>query len=223
MPSNSYITFLHIRIDVLNLIKTHSDYTQGKRGRKNLGHLTRSAIVMLCAAWERYNEDLLLESIKYLCDNIQDASLIKEEIKRFVSSKIRNDRHELKPFFVAGDGWKQIWYEYAKEEIEALNTPKEGNLNLLFKNYLSIEKYSNLWKTSNPSEIDNFVKVRGDIAHNGNRADNVTMKDLRHFQDLIVENVIEIDGNIADELKTQSARRRLPWTKDYYTDLKNYK
>ncbi|AYN01752.1 HEPN domain-containing protein [Chryseobacterium sp. 3008163] len=89
MPSDSYITFLQMRVDVLKLIETHSDYSKAKRGRKNLGHLTRSAVVMLCAAWERYNEDLLLESIKYISDNISNASHLNNRIKKQLVQKSR--------------------------------------------------------------------------------------------------------------------------------------
>lgn len=221
MPSNAYINFLHIRVDVLKLIETHSFYTANTRGRKNLGFLTRSAVVMLCAAWERYNEDLLLEAIDYLSGSTNDINNLHKDIKKTISSKVKLDRKETKPLELAGDGWKTVWKYYAKQETELLNTPKADKLRLLFNKYVGLPDYTLLWKTTNPKEIDDFVSDRGDIAHNGNKASYITMIKLRKYQDLIVENVIEIDSKIADTLQG-IVGGVLPWNKDYYKDLSRY-
>lgn len=223
MPSNAYINFLHIRLDVLKLIETHNFYAQNKRGRKNLGHLTRSALVMLCAAWERYNEDLLLESIEYLSDKISDINNLNKTIKKTISLKVKNDKNEIKPIELAGNGWKNVWINYAKLETNSLHTPKSNKLEQLFHIYLGVTKYTSFWKTANPDEIDKFVSDRGEIAHNGSKATYVTMTKLRKYQDLIVENVIEIDSKIATELKKMSGLSLLPWKQVYFTDIEKYK
>lgn len=223
MPSNAYVNFLHIRIDVLKLVETHSFYVQNKRGRKNLGHLTRSAVVMLCAAWERYNEDLLLESISYLSKVTNDVNNLNKQIRKTISAKVKNDKNEIKPIELAGDGWKSVWLNYAKEETELLNTPKSNKLKLLFNTYLGLSDYTTLWLTCTPSEIDDFVSDRGAIAHNGNKTPYITMIKLRQYQDLIIDNVIEIDSNMALELRNLSGLSILPWTQKYYAEIEKYK
>jgi len=110
MPSNSYINFLHIRMDVLKLIETHTDYSKNKPGRKNLGHLTRSAVVMLCAAWERYNEDLLLETIEEICNRINDINLLNDEIKATISQKVKIDKNNNKPIELAGKKFGKVMH-----------------------------------------------------------------------------------------------------------------
>ncbi|MDL2141190.1 HEPN domain-containing protein [Flavobacterium tructae] len=222
MPSNAYINFLHIRIDVLKLIETHSHYTQNKRGRKNLGFLTRSAVVMLCAAWERYNEDLLIESVTYLSVNVNDISILNKNIKKTISLKVRKDLDESKPIELAGIGWKNVWLNYAINETKLLNTPKSDKLKLLFATYLGIADYTSFWKTNNTNEIDDFVSDRGAIAHNGNKASYITMTKLRKYQDLVIENVIEIDSKMAIELKNMSGMTALPWVQDYYKEIERY-
>lgn len=223
MPSNAYINFLHIRIDVIKLIETHNSFSQNRRGRKDLGHLTRSAIVMLCAAWERYNEDLLLESIEYICNNLHDIHPLNKEIKKTLSAKVKEDKNEIKPIELAGQGWKTLWYNYAKAETELLNTPKSDNLDNLFKKYLGIIDYSTIWKKNCANEINNFVKERGDIAHNGNRASYIRMNSLKKYQDLVVENVIEIDSVISGRIQGFAQVPNLAWTRDYSKDIGYYK
>ncbi|WP_155958925.1 HEPN domain-containing protein [Flavobacterium limnosediminis] len=223
MPSNAYLNFLHIRVDVLKLIETHSFYTQNRPGRKNLGFLTRSAVIMLCAAWERYNEDLLLESVSYLSQTTNDINNLNKQIKKTISAKVKNDNNEVKPIELAGMGWKDVWYNYAKLETELLHTPKSNKLKLLFSTYLGIANYSSLWKTTDPREIDEFVSDRGEIAHNGNKAKYITMTKLRKYQDLIIDNVIEIDSKMALELKNMAGQTVLPWAQDYFTEIEKYK
>lgn len=223
MPSKSYINFLHIRMDVLKLIETHTYYTKNKSSNTSLGHLTRSAIVMLCAAWERYNEDLLIEAIENICDSITDINLLNKKIKKTISSKVKQDKNESKPIELAGDGWKSVWKSYAVSETKVLHTPKSNKLKALFDTYLGIPDYTKIWSTTNPDEIDTFVSVRGDIAHNGNKASYANINKLRVYQDMIVDNVINIDSNIADEIARMTGSTDLPWEKNYYTDLKKYK
>lgn len=224
MPSNAYINFLYMRVDVLKLIETHKYYTQNKPGRKELGHLTRSAVVMLCAAWERYNEDLIIESIQYLTHSINDANLLNNSIKKTISKKIKEDNHELKPFTMTGDGWKDVWIAYARLDTQKLNTPKAGNLKLLFKAYLGIEDCTTLWGPANrPAKIDEFVTDRGDIAHNGAKASYIRMNKLRLYQDLIVDAVIEMDSKMGLELQTMAGSPNSAWERVYSTELSTYK
>jgi len=188
-----------------------------------LGHLTRSAVVMLCAAWERYNEDLLLECVTYLGSNVTDINLLNKTIRKTISAKVKKDSNEIKPIELAGSGWKDVWLEYAKADTELLNTPKSAKLKMLFATYLGIADYTKLWKTTQPKEIDSFVSDRGAIAHNGNKASYITMNTLRKYQDLIIENVIEIDSQMAVELKNMSSSANLPWVQVYYKDINKYK
>jgi RiboL-PSP-HEPN len=223
MPSRAYLNFLHIRIDVLKLIETHSHYSQNKPGRKNLGYLTRSAVVMLCAAWERYHEDLLIEAVEYLCDSVTDASRLNKHIKKTISDAVKKDKNEIKPLDLAGEGWKEVWLGYTKLEVESLNTPKSANLGQLFKRYLGIEDYIGLWKKNSSKKIDAFVSARGEIAHNGAKAAYIHMSELRTYQDMIVSNVIETDSNMATELQKQAGTPTISWTQDYFTELSRYK
>lgn len=46
---------------------------------------------------------------------------------------------------------------------------------------------------------------------------------LRQYQDLIIDNVIEIDSNMALELRNLSGLSILPWTQKYYAEIEKYK
>lgn len=111
----------------------------------------------------------------------------------------------------------------AKTETELLNTPKKDNLDKLFERYLGLLNYSGIWKNNCSQLINDFVGERGNIAHNGNRATYVRMDTLKKYQDLVVENVIEIDSKMSERVRAMTTAVNLPWIQDYSKDLSYYK
>ena len=200
MPSKSYIDFLELLKDVLLLKKTHYDFSLGTVGRKNLGFLTRSATVMLCAAWERYNENLLLESIDIILTTTLAAKDLPTDVKKYLSRKVKEDKNEIYPIELADNGWRNLWKGNAVNETEFLHTPNSKKLETLFKRFLGLPNYINFWKPNSSLKIDDFIRVRGEIAHNGSKAKYLLINSLNKYIDLTIENAIEIDYNMSQYL-----------------------
>lgn len=223
MPSKSYINFLHLQRDVSDLTATHFSLSGGTRGRKRLGFLTRSAVVMLCAAWERYNEDLILECVDLMAARTSDANSLPLEIKKSLSNRVKNvDKNELSPMDLAGDGWKQLWKSLISDLTEGLNTPKGGQLNELFRRYVGIPSYTNLWPDRSSAEIDDIITTRGEIAHRGSQAQYVRMDKLKNNIDTVISTSIEIDSNVAGYLQAYLGLADPPWDLAYHRTLGDF-
>lgn len=222
MPSKSYFDFLELLDDVHQLRITHLEYSKGLRGRKKLGYLTRSAIVMLCAAWERYNENLLLELIDKILTSDIKASQLPSKTKEYLSSKVKENKNNIYPIELADNGWRNLWKGYAVNETTALNTPNSDNLNKLFKRFLGIENYSSLWLNDSVININEFIKMRGEIAHNGSKAKYVRFSTLLKNIDSVIDNTIQIDYSLSQFLKTNFNIIET-WDESYYRKLKSYK
>lgn len=192
MPSKAYIEFKKNIIDVDNLVSTHAAMNNGGRGKKGLGHITRSGIVMLCATWELYIESLLCESLKILTDRKAFPKDLPTFVKKTLSRLVKEDKHELKPLELAGDGWRATLLNYAKAETDLLHTPKSEKLDILYKRYLGIMNFSNQWATSSV-DLDNFVSKRGEIAHKGRQANYIKIGELKSDRQTIDNLVSEID------------------------------
>ena len=67
MPSTAYNEYIKNLKDVHRLIVSHRNLSGNDRGKRGLGHLTRGGLLLLCAAWERYIETLLIEGADFLC------------------------------------------------------------------------------------------------------------------------------------------------------------
>jgi hypothetical protein len=222
MPSKSYFDFLDLLKDVDQLRTTHYNISQGLRGRKKLGFLTRSSIVMLCAAWERYNENILLECIDKILETDIEARELSKHIKEYLSAKVRENRNNIYPIELADNGWKNLWKGYAINDTNALNTPNSENLNKIFKRYLGIEDFTQMWHRKSIIKINDFIKLRGENAHNGSKAKYVRFDTLLNNIEIIIENAIQIDYSLSQYLKT-SFDVPSTWEESYYKKLSSYK
>ena len=222
MPSKSYIDFLELLHDVELLRLTHIHYSKGLKGKKNLGYLTRSAIIMLCAAWERYNENLLLETIDIILQTNIVAQNLPKHTKQYLSEKVKENKNNIYPIELADNGWKNLWKGYAINETDALNTPNPDKLNTLYKRLLGIEDYTSFWTKNSTIEISNFIKIRGEIAHNGSKSKYVRFGSLLKFIDLVIDNTMEIDYNMY-KLLDNTFNIKNSWDITYYRTRSRYK
>ena len=165
---------------------------------------------MLCAAWEHYCESLIRESVLYLCNQLISPIKLPKEVQKEISKAVKESKNELRPLHLSGDGWMQVYIDHANVLTMSLNTPKSGQLNVLFKRVIGIEMMSTKW-TQSKNILDDFVSVRGDIAHQGRRADYVTISQLKAYRDQIRNYAVETDSAISDHLKSVTKNNNKPW------------
>lgn len=196
MPSAAFTKFERYMLNDVNaLIQAHATLSGRGRGRRGLGHITRSGILMLCASWELYIEELLVEATTRLVGTISDVKALPKQAQKTLSEYVKSHKHDLKPLELAGEGWKQLLVAHARELTTTLNTPKTAPINQMFKRVLGIEEISSVWTING---IDDFVSVRGDIAHKGSEADYVTIANLSNYKDTVCRLVKETDNAIPD-------------------------
>jgi len=212
MPSIAYKHFQRNIIDVRRLIESHSDLSPSNPGRRKLGHLTRSGIVMLCACWELYAEDVIIESARYLASKFDLPDRLPLQVKKHVSKQVKEAKHELKPLDLAGLGWKSVYDAYCCSEVKRLNTPKSEKLKPLFNSYLGIDDITSMW-CYDKADIDDFVTLRGNIAHNGRSSPYIPIQDLQHHAEMIYKNSKHMDCQICDYLFELVGGTIQPWRK----------
>ena len=185
MPSNAYIKFEKDFLeDVERIIISHKQLNNNKKGGKRaLGHITRSGIIMLSAAWELYIEELIIESVRIICNRIDDPKLLPKRVQKEISYSVKSSKHELKPLELAGDGWRSVYINHVFDKIQHHNTPNSENIDDLFWRFLGIKEISNNWTYK--KEINKFIKLRGCIAHRGREAGYITINGLKTIRKLL--------------------------------------
>lgn len=211
MPSSAFSKFENRMLtDVDRLIESHGILSGGAQGRPGLGHITKSVTFLLCAAWELYIEELVVEIAKVLADRANSPSDLPKEVRKEISKHVKKHSHELKPLDLAGDGWRLVYLAHSKELVSQLNTPKTGPINLLVKKISGWTNPTECWSCE-PNYINDFVTVRGDIAHSGSDANYVRLDTLRDdYRVHIAETVREMDNGACDYVQANSEGNS-PW------------
>lgn len=212
MASRAFADYEYNVMDARRLLQAHALMVQGKPGKKGFGHITRSGVVMLCAAWESYQEAVIVEGVKFVADELVSPKNLPKSVKKYLSAHVKTDKNELRPMDLAGDGWRDLYVGLAKSSTESLNTPKCERLVELYDRLLGIADVATLW-TVGGQAIDNFVSVRGEIAHNGRNAPYTKASTLKTYIETIDATVREHDNKLCDLLKGTVAAARQPWRK----------
>lgn len=210
MPSAAHKVFQENVIDVERLIESHGQLNNGAPGKKGLGHLTRSGVVMLCAAWEVYTEDLLEQVVQRYGECLDLPNQLPQAVQKHLSSLVKNDKHELKPIQFAGAGWRAVYLEYVKRETQSLNTPNPDKLDSLYLKYAGVPELSSCW-TVNAGDISEFIRIRGEIAHTGRKAQYVKINDLQNYLDEFKRVAVDTDNFLTGFVRDNTPSGTLPW------------
>ncbi len=210
MSSHAFRSFKYNLVDVDRLRQSHGLLHNGAQGRKGLGHITRSGVVMLCASWEHYCESLIRECAVYYCSQLAGPLDLPKITQKELSNAVRSAKHELRPLHLSGDGWKEVYRDHVNDELANLHTPKSGKLNDHFQRLIGIPKISSAWALGE-NLLDAFVTVRGDIAHQGRHADYVTIGTLGIYRDQVRQFAVETDNHVAAFIKTATQKPYKPW------------
>jgi len=210
VPSKAYKNFRVNIIDAKRLAESHNELTPNHQGRRALGHITRSGITMLCASWEVYVENLLVESTKYIVENIEHPNELPDSVKLNLSQKIKESKHHFKPLELAGFGWRNSLVSYCSLETDALNSPKYSKLKKLYHDYIGMNDIIDIWNVDSQT-IDDFVSIRGKIAHRGRSAPYVTIIQLNSYIDMIYNNCKYMDNEMCSYLHDLIGNTTQPW------------
>jgi hypothetical protein len=153
--------------------------------------LNRSGIVLVCAVWEAYCEDLVAEALNHLVNHVSGPGGLPDGLRKLIAKEVRADPHDLAAWALAGDGWKSyVVTRLGKLELErnrGLNTPKAKNIDSLFADGLGMSSLSDAWHWSGMGapqatrKLDDYVSLRGDIAHRGSATSAVGKNRVRNF------------------------------------------
>ncbi|WP_167398941.1 HEPN domain-containing protein [Arthrobacter pityocampae] len=203
-------------------IRSYFTLRQMLKDRKGAApHLTnvgRGTFVLISALWEAYCEAVAVEAAALLVTHTQEAEQLPVHMRRSIASELREAKHELSIWEIAGEGWKS----YALSRIATLarttvfNTPKPTNVADLFKRSLGIENLPAHWTPpeslpdSDPQALlKHFVEIRGAIAHGASPRREVTKAEISDFYQTVSSLVADTDSVIRAHLLNLIGRD--PW------------
>jgi hypothetical protein len=214
MPSKAYKNYQKNLIDVERLINSHNLESGNNPGKKGLGHLTRSGVVMLCAAFEVYIEEVVFECIEIFIEKYPTLKCFPKPLRQRLAQQVKAHKNELEVLNLIGEGWKDVLQKIANQDLCALNTPKPDKVDILFKRYIGISDFFSSYCLERKA-LNDFVSTRGHIAHNGSQAQYIKIKYLKKSIKSISDLAKIMDAEICDHLTGILPENRQPWRKRY--------
>jgi hypothetical protein len=202
--------------EVGRLKQIHTKLTKKGPGRKHdVEVLHKSSIVLLCACWEAFIEDLSGSSLAWMILHAKDHSCFPKPVLERVASKYSG----MKAWDLAGDGWKQALKDNFKEMLAkttgTLNTPRKEQVDELFLKTIGLSALSSSWhwKGRSASQVsqalNDLITLRGSIAHRVAASQAVRLKDVEDNRDLVCRLAVKSHNSVCAFLKSQYGTS--PW------------
>ena len=200
MPTQARKRFEGSCSDVKRLLAIHKDIAGDAPGRKyGVEVLSKSAIVLICAYWEAYIEDIVAEALEFTVAKVVDPAKLPLELRKIIARMVKQDPNDLTPWNLAGEGWRSVLKQNLdvalKRYLSNWNTPKSANIRALYEQALGLQDLPATWQRSWLSstkairKLDDFVTLRGAIAHRGKSAQSVKKQVVNnafaHVQELV--------------------------------------
>lgn len=184
--------------DIERLVEFHEKETGTARGRRrpDIQVVSRSAVVLICASWEAFCEDLAAEALRHLADHAPKGASLPKEIKKTLKKSLLDEKNELAIWDLADDGWRTALRARAKlltdDDDRSLNTPKPRQVKDFFDQNVGIADITAAWLWHKNDQqrttqlLNDFVVLRGAIAHRRSPAGGVRKKKATDGLDLVL-------------------------------------
>ncbi len=206
--SQAYWRFIENCKDVERLLELHAEKAGDTPGRKRgVEVLSKSGVVLICAYWEAYVEDICAEALVRLLASIKEPSRLPEDLRMAAARMVRDDKDERAPWSLAGDGWRIACSALLSDRLQRLNNPNSERARVIVKLALGIPDITDAWararlpKTKACRKLDDSIELRGSIAHRGKASESVKKWQCESFLVLVKEFAWRTDKRILKHLK----------------------
>jgi hypothetical protein len=217
MASKARKAFDQSCLDIDRLLQIHGQLGGAAAGRRyQLEVLNKSAIVLITAIWEAYCEDIVSEGIQHIVTHSASADLLSKTIRKTIAKELKADLNELAIWQIADNGWRAV-LQSRLERLSAkrsreLNTPRTENIKVLFSDALGIDDISKAWKWAGMSsaqatkKLDQFITLRGEIAHRGAGQSSVTKWNVQDFLNHVKQLVRKTGKQVNTHVKNMTGQ-----------------
>lgn len=178
--------------EVQQLLDLHEEKTGKKAGRRDgVEVLNKSAIVLLNACWEAFVEDCAKAAFEFMLKYTSDPKQLPKVVIKNVAVSLRASKNEIKVWDLAQDGWRDTLETYLLQMLHQHSTPNADNVDRLFDALLGAPAISDNWFWQKMSvaqakkRLDEYIKLRGAIAHRVSASKSVQKKDVTAYLDFI--------------------------------------
>ena len=197
-------------LEAYDIVKASSGQ---KSGRFKLDHLTKSALVILCSAWEVYVEEVTEECMATIlsqCNSFKDDRLkhlhasLRDKAEAIFAEKKQGVLSE-RAMEMIEKSWDENVSDFLNESLAKFNTPKSADITKLFKQFLGLPTGKIPWveghcwdyqfdkEIKKGPYINDMVSRRGSIAHASGAAISLHKAEIDEYCEVVKRQVLKID------------------------------
>ncbi len=176
MSSTAKSAFDLNKADIDQLWQIHGDYAgQGVGAKHGVEVLNRSVVIFVTACWESYVEDFAKECFDLMVAKCPSFDDIPIKARNYATKPIFDQKDSRAVWGLAGNGWRKVMHDHKDAVVgnwlSTFNTPKSPQVTSLFDELLGVPDVTKWWKWKNMSsrqaatKLDDFITIRGNIAH----------------------------------------------------------
>lgn len=222
--SNAYKRYYKQSEFINEMITDHIARQSKKPGcKKSFDQISRASIVLMCAAWQAYIEDLVKEIFFLIINNTDSFRSLDEDMQKrcflvlsayyanLGSSKGRFDWKIVEPnekkecrsgtdglFLQSYNGdWKNSFLSLLDRSSIRINTPNSSNVSEIYKKWLGLTKEDALLHSERCfklDEIDNILIERHKIAHGADTRNTSESATSQQAESMLYKINIIVDG-----------------------------
>lgn len=176
----------------------HESIAGKSAGRKfGVGCLNKGAIVLTCAVWEAFIEDLCEEAVEHVATHLNDPTLLPDDLKQAINKELAIETSKI--WNATCGGWQVTLRNHLKTikgkywEHNAFNSPKPDNVDNLFNKTLGLNTLSDSWRWQGATadrtkdRLIEFIELRGDIAHRNASSNAINKTRCQAFLQLVLK------------------------------------
>jgi hypothetical protein len=179
--SHPCIEYLLTLTEAVSLINISDDLKKHKvvNLNKKKAALYKATIIHLCAAWERFLEAVVEDSLDCLVKNANKSSQIPTNLLLRISKHLNSCQDEREIWKISDSGWKNELRSNYNTLKSKFNTPRPQNVDEFIYQTIGLKNLSNSWrwvgqnKEKSIQKLNEFMDLRGDLTHKLRTSKNV--------------------------------------------------
>jgi hypothetical protein len=156
-------------------------------------------------------ETVAMESADFLTSKLTNYTELPAEPRKRVRDFANGGGNTWTAADLATPQWKIMFRQLVERRVGALNTPKHEQLKNLFNHFFDVPDIEIFWAPDTKADIDEFVSLRGEVAHRGAESRYIHFHQLERLEASVAAWVRLTDRALSDHLRTFVTPPRRPW------------
>jgi hypothetical protein len=203
--SGARLTFYDNCADVRSYYAIYQRLKSDKSQRRHLHVFDKAMFVLVCALWEAYCEDVVAETLARLASDALSPHNIPKRVRKQIADHLKAESSNDAIWTLAGEGWREVVRlqldELRMQRERVFNNPRTNKVDEVFRSTLGIEHISQAWQLDGYANgphgaLDEFIEIRGAIAHRRQADVELTKNDVKAFFGLVLKLIRATDTQI---------------------------